>query len=258
MAYRRYLQEVLQLIQTIESQNGESIEAGARKMASCIQQGGFCHFFGSGHSIIPVLDAFPRYGGFLGLNPLMDARLMWFSAIGSANAPGLLNIERREGYVEDGFLRYQPVFRGDVLVVYSHGGLNAAPVEAALYGNKVGAYVIAITSMAHQSEARSTHSSGKKLSDIADLCIDNCVPPEDAVVSLPGKRQKVGATSSIAAIAVTMSLTAQTAEYLNEMEEDLEIFVSPNVPGFGVDYNLGVFDLHNRRMARHMAKNQEE
>lgn len=148
------------------------------------------YFFGSRHSILPVMDAFPRYGSFIGLNPLIDPRLMWFSATGPASAPGLLLIERKENYVVDRFLRYQSIKRGDILIVYSHGGLNAAPIEAALYGKKIGATVVAITSMKNQVISRSTHSSGKKLSDIADISIDNCVPPEDALVALKGRKEK--------------------------------------------------------------------
>lgn len=248
--FEKYLDGVEGIINNIKKEK-EAIEKVSKIMADCIYNGGFVHLFGSGHSVIPALDAFPRYGSFIGLNALTDPRLMWFSPTGPASAPGLLIIERKEGYVKDAYLRYQPIRKGDVMIVYSHGGVNAAPVEAALYGKEVGAKVVAVTSLENQKRAKATHSSGKKLSDIADVLIDNCVPHEDAIVSLEGRNEKVGATSSIATIAITQSLLVETATILNNKGYDLKIFVSPNVPGFGVEYNITVFDEHNRRITKH-------
>lgn len=252
MAMELYIQGIHEILNKIENEQGENIKKTAKAMAACISRGGVVHFFGSGHSIIPVMDAFPRYGGFLGLNPLMEPRLMWGSATDSASAPGLLVTERKEDYVGNAFLRYQPIAKGDIMVVYSHGGLNAAPVEAAIYGKEIGAEVVAVTSVENQLKATATHSSGKKLSDLADYLIDNCVPPEDAIVPLEGRKEKVGASSSIATITVTMSMLTETAEILNKQGFDLKIFVSPNVEGFGVNYNLGLFDEHNIKMAKHL------
>ena len=145
MAISAYLSEVRKLVDKIESEQMNELRKTAEAMADSILKEGFVHFFGSGHSVIPVMDAFPRYGSFLGLNALMEPRLMWGSITGPSSAPGLLLIERKEDFVVDGFLRYQPLKKDDVLVVYSHGGLNAAPVEADLYGKKKGAKIVAVT-----------------------------------------------------------------------------------------------------------------
>lgn len=254
LAFETYLEKIETILERIKTEQGKNILKAANLMADCISKGGLVHLFGSGHSVIPVLDAFPRYGSFIGFNPLTDPRLMWFSPTGPASAPGLLLIERKEGYIEDGFLRYQPIARGDVLVVYSHGGVNAAPVEAALYGKKAGATVIAVLSMQNQSLANPTHSSGKKLSDIADVIIDNCVPPEDAVVELEGRKERIAASSTVAAVAITMCLIAQTGSILHERGKDLKIFVSPNVEGFDVDYNIKIFDQHQKTISAHYRK----
>ena len=64
-------------------------------MADCISRGGLVHLFGSGHSVLPVQDMFPRYGAFPGFRPLMDMRLMWTNVIGSGGAKGLLWLERQ-------------------------------------------------------------------------------------------------------------------------------------------------------------------
>jgi uncharacterized phosphosugar-binding protein len=254
MAISAYLSEVRKLVDKIESEQMNELRKTAEAMADSILKEGFVHFFGSGHSVIPVMDAFPRYGSFLGLNALMEPRLMWGSITGPSSAPGLLLIERKEDFVVDGFLRYQPLKKDDVLVVYSHGGLNAAPVEAALYGKKKGAKIVAVTSKSNQQVAKATHSSGQKLIDVADILIDNCVPPEDAVVELKGIRAKVGAISTVASVVITMCVISETAEILNEEGFDLKIFVSPNVEGFGVSHNLEIFDEHNKRISAHSLK----
>jgi len=253
-AFETYIEKLQEILEKIKKDQGEKILKVASLMADCISRNGIVHFFGSGHSVLPAMDAFPRYGSFVGLNPLMDPRLMWFSPTGPASAPGLLLIERKEDYVVDGFLRYQPIKNGDVLIIYSHGGLNAAPIEAALYGKKTGTTVVAITSMVNQATAHPMHSSGKKLSDIADITIDNCVPPEDALVSLKGRKEKVAAASTITAMVITMSLIAETASILNNRGEELKIFVSPNVEGFGVDYNLKIFDEYQKIIWNHYEK----
>lgn len=258
LAFETYLEKIHSILNRIKNEQKDNILRASKIMANCIENGGFVHMFGSGHSVLPVLDAFPRYGSFLGFNPLTDPRLMWFSPTGPASAPGLLIIERKEGYVVDGFLRYQPIKKGDVLIVYSHGGVNAAPVEAAAYGKKMGTTVIAIVSMENQTFAKPAHSTNKKLSDIADITIDNCVPPEDALVPLEGRKEKIAASSTIAAIAVTMSLIAETGTILNKNGKDLKIFVSPNVPGFDVNYNIKIFDEHQKKISDHYKKIQRE
>lgn len=248
--YENYLAGITEILNKIKKQKAK-IESVSEIMANCIYEGGFVHLFGSGHSALPVMDAFPRYGSFVGINSLTDPRLLWFSPTGPASAPGLLIIERKEGYVKDAYLRFQPIRKEDIMIIYSHGGINPAPVEAALYGKEVGAKIVAITSMENQIKAKPAHSSGKKLSDLADIIIDNCIPPEDAIVPLKNRKEKVGATSTIATVLITQSLLVETANLLNDREFDLKIFVSPNVPGFGVEYNISIFDEHNKRIMRH-------
>ncbi len=71
-------------------------------------KGGLVHLFGSGHSVIPVMDSFPRYGSFVGLNPLTDPRLMWHNVLGPGGVRELLWLERTEGYVAN-FLANCPI-----------------------------------------------------------------------------------------------------------------------------------------------------
>jgi len=139
-------------------------------MATVIGNGGRVYLFGSGHSVIPVMDVFPRYGSFIGFYPLYDPRLMWSNVIGPNGARELLWLERREGYIEQ-FLQSFAIGSGDCLTVFSHGGLNAAPIEAALYARARGAKVVTVSSLENARIAARSHSSGKALPDVADAAL---------------------------------------------------------------------------------------
>ncbi len=224
----KYVEEVTKVVEKIDSTQAENIRAAAKLCAQTISSGKLVHLFGSGHSVLPTQDMFPRYGGVVGFHPCMDPRLMWSNVIGPGGARELLWIERQEGYIKN-FLQSFNFQEGEVMIVYSHGGLNAAPIECAMYAKDHGMKVIVITSGENYKKAQATHSSGKKLGDLADVLIDNCSPLEDSLVPIPGYAQKVGASSTIAAITITQSIASETALLLQEMGHDLSIFVSPNV-----------------------------
>ncbi len=57
-------------------------EATLKDLVQAIADEHLVHLFGSGHSVIPVLDVFPRYGSFPGFHPLLDPRLMWSNVLG--------------------------------------------------------------------------------------------------------------------------------------------------------------------------------
>jgi len=223
--YFARIQEIL----TEKSSQGERIRKAGSKMAECISSQGRVYVFGSGHSVIPVLDIYPRYGSFVGFFPLYDPRLMWDNVIGPGGARELLWLERREGYARV-FLQSYPLEPRDCMLLFSHGGLNAVPVEMAMEARDRGLTVITVTSHRNAQVARASHSSGKKLSDLAHIAIDNCVPPEDALVDI-GQVERVAAGSTVAAVTIAMSLVAETGACLARLGKVPATFVSPNVPG---------------------------
>lgn len=245
MSAHQYYQQISGVLAAIDSTQADALKQAGALMASTIAGGGRVYLFGSGHSVIPVMDVFPRYGSFVGFYPLYDPRLMWSNVIGPNGARELLWIERREGYIEQ-FLQSYPMGPQDCLVVFSHGGLNAAPVEAALYARTRGAKVISVSSHANARAATRTHSSGKALSECADIAIDNCVAPEDSQVDI-GRREKIAAGSTMAAVFIAMALVAETGALLAARGYDLKTFVSPNVEGVSKDHNFRVFDEYARR-----------
>ncbi len=246
MSAQKYFEEAQEVYHRIRSMQLEKIQKAAEFAAESIARGGLVHLFGSGHSVIPVLDVFPRYGSFAGFHPLMDSRLMWFEVLGAGGVRQLLKLERTEGYVQE-FLSGFKFERLDTMVVYSHGGLNAAPVEVALHAKSLGLKVVAVTSLENARLSRATHSSGKMLADLGDVVIDNCCPPQDALVEVGGA--PVAASSTLAAVAISMALVAETATRLAARGIKVRPFVSPNVASVGPDNNGAVFEEYIRKVA---------
>ncbi len=241
MSASEYLKKTVTLLDTIHDTQMPAIQAAAKACAASIAAERAVHFFGSGHSVIPVLDLFPRYGSYVGLHPIMDPRLMWFNITGPGGARELLWLERTEGYVEQVLLSHNLDPR-DSMIVYSHGGLNAAPVEMALAARKQGLTVISVTSAANHQINQPTHSSGESLFTAADIVIDNCCPPEDALIPVEGRPEKVGASSTLAVVAITMALLSEiTAELVRMGKTPERIFVSPNVTEVPLENNMQVF-----------------
>jgi len=246
MSATKYYEQISDVLAKIHATQQGKLEKAAEAMATAIAAGKRVYLYGSGHSVIPVMDIFPRYGSFVGFFPLYDPRLMWSNVVGPGGARELLWLERKEGYAEV-FLQSYPLEAGDVIIVFSHGGLNAAPIDAALYAKKKGLTVITVSSLANAKAAKATHSTGKTLPDVADIAIDNCVAPEDSQVDI-GRPEKVAAGSTMAVVFVAMSLVAETGARLVAKGHDPVTFVSPNVPGIEKDHNQKVFQTFSRAL----------
>jgi len=233
------------LLKRIRDTQSTAIEEAAAVMAESVSRGGLVNLFGSGHSVLPVMDIFPRYGSYPVFRPLVDSRLSWFNVLGSGGVSELLWLERTEGYIKN-FLQNYPLRPEDTMVVYSHGGLNAAGVETALYAKERGLKVVAITSVANLEVNPATHSSGKRLAEIADVVIDNCVAPEDVLVHVDGWAVPVAAGSTRAVIAISMAITAELAHQLAARGIELPVFVSPNNTDVPPDNNKRVFAAYSK------------
>lgn len=242
-----YFTRVAEVLSKIRSTQKDKIEKAGVALARSISSGGRAYLFGSGHSVLPVLDVFPRYGSFVGFYPIYDPRLMWFNVVGPGGARELLWLERQEGYARVILSSYILDPR-DSLVVFSHGGLNAVPVEMAMEAKKKGLTVVSVTSRENYRKAEATHSSGRKLPDVSDISIDTCVPPEDALVTLDGAQERFAAGSTVAAVSIAMALVAEVASILVKSGPQPTTFVSPNA-GLPSEHNERVFLEYARALA---------
>lgn len=248
MAELEYLTRISEVIARINDTQSEQIEKAAALFAGSIASGGRVYMFGSGHSVIPVLDIFPRYGSFIGFYPVYDPRLMWSNVVGPGGARELLWLEQREGYAKIVLSSYS-VTPQDSLLVFSHGGLNAAPIEMGIEAREKGAKVVTVSSHENYRQTAAKHSSGKKLADVADVAIDNCVPPEDALIGAERIPEKFAAGSTVASVSIAMTLVAETGRRLVREGHHPSTFVSPNV-GLSPDHNQEVFKEFMRNVMR--------
>jgi uncharacterized phosphosugar-binding protein len=247
MSAQQYLDSISEIIAKIRTTQEENINAAGEMLATTIANGGHAYLFGSGHSVIPVLDVFPRYGSFVGFYPIYDPRLMWFNIVGPGGARELLWLERQEGYARILLASYELQSR-DSILIFSHGGLNAVPIEMAIAFREKGLKVISVSSHQNYARAKATHSSKKKLADVSDIAIDNCVPPEDALVAADGVAGKFAAGSTVAAVSIAMALVAEVGVRLVRSGKQPFTFVSPNV-GLPAEHNEQVFQEYTRTVS---------
>jgi uncharacterized phosphosugar-binding protein len=246
MATLEFLDRLISLLERLDESQESVLRQAADRCADAVEGDGLIHLFGSGHSVLPVQESFPRYGAFAALNPLTDPRLMWWNVLGPGGVRELLWLERTEGYVAR-FLGNHPIAPPDVVILISHGGRTAAPIDAATFAHEKGAFTIAVTSVVNRERPRE-HSSGKHLSEVVDLVIDTGVPVEDALVYLDGEPRPVGGGSTLVAAAAVNQLMVLTATELNRRGALPPVFVSPTVPGASVSSNDEVFEAYGQRL----------
>ena len=241
-----YLPRLVALLERAGEVNADALAQAADRFATSIADGGLVHLYGSGHSVLPAQEIFPRYGSYVGLNPLTDPRVMWHNVLGAGGVRELLWLERTEGYAER-FLAHQPINAGDSLIVFGHSGRNASGIDTALYAKERGLFVVAITCKAMLDQP-ARHSSGKRLPDVADVVIDTCAPVEDAIVPVDGWSRPVAGSSTVLAMSLAHELIARTATVLAERGVELPTFASPTVPGVTLTDTDEVYGIYRERM----------
>jgi uncharacterized phosphosugar-binding protein len=115
---------------------------------------------------------------------------------------------------------------------------------------KRGLATVCVTSIDNYTKRDATHSSGKKLADVADIVIDNCTPAEDALVAIEGWKAPVAAGSTVAFITIAMAIIAQVAANLAARGQTPPVFVSPNVVGIPPDQMNRVYTEYEQRLKR--------
>jgi len=197
---------ITEILARIGREQLPAIQTAAAAMAETIRNGALLHIFGSGHSHIASEEIFHRAGGLCCVNAIIDPAL-------SGHGPFGMYLERLERYVSVVLDQYD-LRRGEHLIVVSNSGINAAPVEAALYGKERGLVITAITSLAHSRGVPSRHSSGRRLFEVADHVIDTCGPLGDAAIRVDGIPDPIGATSTVTTAVIVNMLTVEVIERL--------------------------------------------
>jgi uncharacterized phosphosugar-binding protein len=250
-ATARYIDLARELLDRVADQDAE-LDRAAELCADAIAGDGMVHLFGTGHSRIAVEEMFPRYGSYPGFHPIVELSMTFHTQVVGANGQRqAMFIERTEGLGEV-ILRNFDLRPPDAMMVFSAGGLGAVTIEVARGARERGLAVIAITSVAATEAGESTHSSGSHLRDHADVVLDLCTPPADALVTIDGLDTPVGPGTTIAAVALANEVKVRTAEKLVERGSMPPVLTSAAV--VGADESRRLFDAayaeHARRAAR--------
>lgn len=241
-----YISRLTKLIEEAASANADAFEKASAALSETLANKGLVHLYGSGHSVLPCQETFPRYGSYVGFNPLTDPRVMWHNVLGAGGVRELLWLERTEKYAEK-FLDHQPLNPGDSIVIFGHSGRNASGIDTALYAKKRGMTVIAITAKANLDKP-ATHSSGKRLADAADIVIDTKAPIEDAMVPVEGWSRPVSGSSTVLAMIMMHELVAQTAQKLAKRGIELPVFASPTIAGVTLHDTDLIYGVYREQM----------
>jgi uncharacterized phosphosugar-binding protein len=222
-----FIDRGLQVLQQIRETQSQAIETAADWIKDSIEKGGVWHVFGSGHSHAMCEELFYRAGGLAPVNAMLDVNLSMF---GGGAPTRSTNLERMEGYAQIIVDNYD-LRKDEVLLVVSNSGINAVPIEVAMIGKKMGLKIIAMTNLTQSKAAKSRHSSGKKLYEIADLVLDNCIDVGDACIEIAPGLPKVSSLSTLAGATIVQTIVAEVAARMYADGFEPPIWMSANVPG---------------------------
>jgi uncharacterized phosphosugar-binding protein len=247
----RFLVSARTILDAIERTQMEAIAAAADICAGAIGAGGFVHLFGTGHSRIPLEEAFPRYGSYPGFHPIAELSMTFHTQVAGANGQRqAMFIERTEGLAAVILSNFH-VRPTDAMVIFSAGGVTAVPIEMAMTAHDRGLQVIAVTAVEQSRISESGHSSGTRLLDHADIVIDLCTPVGDATVWLEGVDTPIGPGSTIANAAIVNELKVQTAQRLHLLGQLPPVLTSSSV--VGAERSAELFEAAYRDHAKRLA-----
>ncbi|MFL2600182.1 MAG: sugar isomerase domain-containing protein [Flavobacteriaceae bacterium] len=219
-----YFKESKKLFKKIIKTNKTSIKKASELISECILKDTIIHAFGTGHSHMVGLELFIRAGGLANVNAMLDSTTMT-----SEGAQRSAEIERIEGFSKVIWDQHK-INKGDIIIIISNSGRNAMPIEMAMIAKKNNIPIIVITSMQQTKKYPSRHSSEKKLYEMADIVIDNCVPSGDGMFQISGSQ--TGAASSISGIFIVNLISTEAMQIADKKGCKLPLYHSQNIDGY--------------------------
>ncbi|MHA7176471.1 sugar isomerase domain-containing protein [Arthrobacter sp. Sr24] len=225
------------------------VAEAAAAMAETLSKGGVIQAFGTGHSEAFAMEIAGRAGGLIPTSKIALRDLVLHgnrdvSALDSLEGSAL---ERDTGVAEELF-KLSLVDPRDIFLIASNSGVNGSIVGLAIAAKERGHTVIAVTSLEHSNAVETKHPSGMRLSEIADIVIDNRAPFGDTTLEVSGGGG-VGAVSSITAAYIAQLLTIETVQCLVRAGKKPPIYISANIPG-GDEHNTALVGQYIGRLRR--------
>jgi uncharacterized phosphosugar-binding protein len=227
-----------------DAENG-ALDPAIDLLVGSLRDGGVIQAFGTGHSEAFAMEIAGRAGGLIPTNRIALRDIVLH---GERTADVLTGSLEREPWVVDELMAVSPVTENDVFVIASNSGVNGSIVGVALWAKEHGHKVIAVTSLEHTARVEPKHPSGKRLSEIADVVIDNLAPYGDSTLQVTDTIS-AGAISSITAAFIAQLLTLGVARTLAEAGEVPPMYISANIPG-GDEHNSALEARYLDRLRR--------
>jgi uncharacterized phosphosugar-binding protein len=227
------------------------LDPAIEAMTTCINDGGVVQAFGTGHSQAFAMEIAGRAGGLIPTNAVSLRDLALYGTRHPDELSGSA-MERDPSVVEELFALY-PFHPADVFIIASNSGVNGSVVGMALLAKQHGHRVIAVTSLEHTAAVTPKHPSGQRLSDIADIVLDNRAPYGDTTIDVAiadsDRSVRVGAVSSITAAFIAQLLTLGVTERIAAAGAVPPVYISANIPE-GDEHNNALEALYGNRIKR--------
>jgi uncharacterized phosphosugar-binding protein len=241
----QYLKETTTRIERLAGPN-KGIDDAIALIADALEAGGVVQAFGTGHSEAFAMEIAGRAGGLIATNKLQLRTLV---LRGDRDVSELGGAEfERDPNIGENLLALFDIQPNDVFVIASNSGVNGSILGVALAAKTRGHKVIAVTSMDHTMRVTPKHPSGKRLSDVADVVIDNLAPFGDSTMKLEDGTG-IGAVSSITAAFIAQRITIGVAENIRRRGKTPPVYISANIPG-GDEHNGALENLYGERIRR--------
>ena len=203
----------------------DAITKAASEIAGRLGKGGILYVFGTGHSHVLAEEIYMRAGGLVQAKAIMPHELTVDLDMQKSTL-----LERTDGLAEIVFATNK-IRSCDALIIVSNSGRNAVPVQMAQGAKTRGIFTVALTNLEHSKGVSSRDKSGKKLYELCDVVLDNCVPVGDALVQAPGKNFSVAPASTIFGAFIIEMLVCTIIETMIANGDELFILQSGNVDG---------------------------
>lgn len=242
---KQYLDEVTTRLERLAGPN-RPIDEAVQAIADSLDAGGVVQAFGTGHSEAFAMEIAGRAGGLIATNRIALRTLV---LRGDRNVSELGGAEfERDPNVGENLLALFDVQPHDVFIIASNSGVNGSILGVALAAKSRGHKLIAVTSLDHTNRVTPKHPSGKRLSEVADIVIDNLAPYGDSTMAL-ADGTGIGAVSSITAAFIAQRITIGVADAMRQRGKTPPVYISANIPG-GDEHNRKLEDLYGERIRR--------
>lgn len=243
---QEFLTAAKDVVDRVVTTHTEAVLAAAELIATALKGDGVVQAFGTGHSESLATEVAGRAGGLVPTNKIAIRDLVLY---GDAPRSMLADPKlERDPAIAHRLYELAAPHPDDVFVIASNSGINGCIVEMASLVKEHGHGLIAFTSVEHTTRVTPRHPSGKRLTDFADVVLDNGAPFGDSLLPL-ASGGSVCAVSSITAAYLAQMVNAEVVRLLIESGVTPPVYLSANVPG-GDEHNQVLEDRYAGRIRR--------